>query len=110
MQPEAASPAGVATGPFWPGAGVPSANFVAREWSLKVHILTGWFRASDSESWRARIGQLQSFTYVCYQVTNSKPLQLVTSGVRLIPKAFATQMPEAPAGISALLDRIRKAP
>jgi hypothetical protein len=56
------------------------------------------------------LGQLQSFTYVCYQVTNSKPLQLVTSGVRLIPKAFATQMPEAPAGISALLDRIRKAP
>ena len=73
------------------------------------------WRGSSARKFRvliqlAAIGQLQSFTYVCYQVTNSKPLQLVTSGVRLIPKAFATQMPEAPAGISALLDRIRKAP
>lgn len=48
-----------ATGSLWPGAGAPSANFVARERSLKVHILAGWFRESDSESWRARIGHEQ---------------------------------------------------
>lgn len=75
--------------------------------SAGVAALNGSFVEFDGSG---ALGQLQSFTYVCYQVTNSKPLQLVTSGVRLIPMAFATQMPEAPAGISALLDRIRKAP
>lgn len=42
---------------LWPGAGAPSANFIARKPSLGGHVLTDRFRASNSKSWRARLGQ-----------------------------------------------------
>lgn len=42
---------------FWPSEDVLTANFIARELSLRGHALTGRFRASISESWRARLGK-----------------------------------------------------
>jgi len=48
-------------GSYWPGAGAPSPNFIAREQSLRGQVMTGRFRASNSEIWRARLGQFPPF-------------------------------------------------
>ena len=54
--------------------------------SAGVAALNGSFVEFDGSG---ALGQLQSFTYVCYQVTNTKPLQLV------MKRAAIFELPEA---------------
>ncbi len=62
---------------LWPGAGVPLPNFIAREKSLRGHVLTGRFWASISESWRTRLGQERMFI----KARSTPDLGLKTDGI-----------------------------
>ena len=46
----------VAKARSWPSAGASSANFIVRQPSFRSRVPKGRFRASNSESWRARLG------------------------------------------------------
>lgn len=65
---------------LWPGAGVPLPNFIAREKSLRGHVLTGRFWASISESWRTRLGHKQSLTTVHYAACGR--------GIKVLPDSY----------------------